>query len=125
MSVAHAGASHAVVVVEPLVLPTGAGTDVGGRPTATELNGESSVLMLTWRVGGVRGMHHPVLWQRTTGWGCHSLRLLALLVSTDGIVCYDGIAEELRKGATSAERQTLQEFGGQASHEASLLHSGA
>jgi hypothetical protein len=64
MSVAHAGTVHAVVVVEPLVLPTGAGTDVGGRPTATELDGESSVLMLmlTRWVGGVRGMHHPVLW---------------------------------------------------------------
>jgi hypothetical protein len=31
--VAQAGASHAVVVVEPLVLPAGADAEVGGKPT--------------------------------------------------------------------------------------------
>jgi hypothetical protein len=31
--VAQASASHAVVVVEPLVLPAGADAEVGGKPT--------------------------------------------------------------------------------------------
>jgi hypothetical protein len=36
----QAGAAQVVVVVEPSVLPTSAGVDVGGRPTtAAELDG--------------------------------------------------------------------------------------
>jgi hypothetical protein len=105
--VVQAGEAHAVVVVEPLVLPAGVGTDVGGGPLQMVL-----MLMLTRWVGGAWRIRHPVLWQSTSGWGCHSLPLLDLLVSTYDIVCYDGIAEEFRKGATSAEQQTLRELSG-------------
>jgi hypothetical protein len=57
-------------------------------------------VLMRW-VGDVSRMHHPVLWWNTTGWACHSLPVLAFLVSRDGIVSYDGLAEELGKGAAS------------------------
>jgi hypothetical protein len=42
-SVVQAGVAHAVVVVEPSVLPASVGVDVGGRPTAAaELDEESN-----------------------------------------------------------------------------------
>jgi hypothetical protein len=52
----------------------------------------------------------PVL-GRTTRWGCHNLSLLSLLVSMDGVINYDGIAQELRKSAHSVERQLLLGLG--------------
>jgi hypothetical protein len=61
------------------------------------------MLMLMRLVDGARRIHHPVLWWSTTRWGCHSRPLLGFLVSTNGVVHYDGIAEELKKGATSVE----------------------
>jgi hypothetical protein len=72
----------------------------------------SPVLVLTRRVGDMSKMHHPALWH-TTGWGSHSLTLLAFLVSTDGIVSYDGLAEKCGNGAISIERQTLLELSGE------------
>jgi hypothetical protein len=41
--VVQAGTTQVMVVVEPSVLLTGAGADVGGKPTTAELDGESSV----------------------------------------------------------------------------------
>jgi hypothetical protein len=69
------------------------------------------MLVLTRRVGDVSRMHHPMLWC-TTGWGSHSLPLLAFLVSMDGVVSYGGLAEKCRKGAINIERRTLLELSG-------------
>jgi hypothetical protein len=68
-------------------------------------------------------MHHLVLWRRTTGWGCHRLPLLALLVSTDHIIRNDSVGHKLRESPASVERKALIELGGQAPHEAHLLLS--
>jgi hypothetical protein len=67
--------------------------------------------VLTRWVGDMSRMHHLVLWS-TTGWGSHNLPLLAFLVSTDGVVSYDGLAEKHGKGAIGIERQTLLELSG-------------
>jgi hypothetical protein len=69
----------------------------------------SPVLVLMRRVGDVSRMHHPVLWC-TTGWGSRSLPFLVFLVSTDGVVSYDGLAKKCGKSAISIERQTLLEL---------------
>jgi hypothetical protein len=55
------------------------------------------VLMLERLVGGARMIHHPVLWRGTTGWSCHNLSLIALLMGVDPIIRDDDIADELWK----------------------------
>jgi hypothetical protein len=70
------------------------------------------MLMLTRRVGGAGRMHHLVLWRSTTRWDCNGLPLLTLLVSTDSVVRYDGIAVKLMECDTSVERHTLLELSG-------------
>jgi hypothetical protein len=56
--VVQAGVAHAVVVVEPSVLPAGVGVDVGG-PSASELDGESSVDADVDEVGWCGGKDAP------------------------------------------------------------------
>jgi hypothetical protein len=70
------------------------------------------MLILMRLVGRLRRIHHLVFQRIATKWGCHSLPLLALLMSIDGIVRYNGIAEELSKGASTVERQMLLKLGG-------------
>jgi hypothetical protein len=87
--VVQAGATLAMVEVEPWVLPAGAGSGAevgGGSPLL--------VLMLVRQVGGAMMVHHPVPWRGTTGRSCHDLPLLCLLVSMDHIVRDDDIADE-------------------------------
>jgi hypothetical protein len=42
-------------------------------------------------------IHRLVLWRSTTGWRCHILPLLGLLVGTGHIVCDDDVTDELRE----------------------------
>jgi hypothetical protein len=92
--VEKASTAHAVLVVEPLVLPTGVDADVGFQSPPLLLT-LVLMLMLATLVGGVRMIHHPVLWRSTTEWSCHNLSLHVLLVSADHIVHDDDIVNEL------------------------------
>jgi hypothetical protein len=53
-SVVQVGAAQAVVVEEPLVLPSGAGADVGGKPTT-----DADVDMSANEAGWCGGEHTP------------------------------------------------------------------
>jgi hypothetical protein len=55
---------------------------------------KGSQLMMMMMLGRVVmwSTHHPVLVRGTIGWDCHSLLLLALLVSSDGVIYDGGIA---------------------------------
>jgi hypothetical protein len=74
-------------VVETLVLLAGVGTDVGGKPIAADADVDKA----GW---WARRIQHPVICGSTTRWGCHSIPLLAFLVSADNIICNDGIAHK-------------------------------
>jgi hypothetical protein len=60
------------------------------------------MLLLRWLV--MWGVHHPVFGRSSTRWGYQSLLLLTFLVSMDGVIHDDGIAQKLWKGANSVER---------------------
>jgi hypothetical protein len=59
------------------------------RWTASQL-----MMMLRWVV--TWGTHHPVFGRSTTIWGYQSLLLLAFQVSTDCVICDDGIKSHQR-----------------------------
>jgi hypothetical protein len=65
------------------------------------------LLMLMCQVGVAGSIHHPGLWRSTTGWGCHSLPLLAFLMGVDRIIHDDSIADKLQKSSASVERKAL------------------
>jgi hypothetical protein len=102
--VVQAGTSLAEVEVEPLVLPTGVGAEVGGEPTAT-VDADASE-GARW-IGGAMVVHRPVLRRSTTGWSGHNLPLLGFLVGADCIIHDHHITDELWKRPSSVERHAL------------------
>jgi hypothetical protein len=84
--VAQAGAAQAEVEVELWVLPAGAGTEVGGKPTTTADAGEAG----RW---GHDGTPYGTL-GGTIGWSCHKLSLLGLLVGVARIIRNDDVANK-------------------------------
>jgi hypothetical protein len=94
--VAQAGVALAVVEVEPWVLPTGAGTEVGGGPLLLLTLVLMLLLLVRW-VGGAMMVHHSVPRGSTTGWSCHNLPLLCFLVGADRIVRNGDIADKFRE----------------------------
>jgi hypothetical protein len=71
--------------------------------------GSLMLMLLGWV--GMWSTHHPVLVRNTIRWDSHSLLLLALLVSTDGVIRNDGIAHEFLKIPVSIESKVHLQLG--------------
>jgi hypothetical protein len=55
------------------------------------------LVMLARRVGGAMMLHSSVPRESITGWNCHNLPLLCLLMDADHIVRDDDIADKFYK----------------------------
>jgi hypothetical protein len=69
------------------------------------------MMVLLWSVV-MWSTYHPVLVRSTASWGCRSLLLLAFSISTDGIICNNGIAHKFQESPIDVEREALLKLGG-------------